>query len=248
MLLIDINNNTIMEFIIIIALIFLFSYFIESVFGFGGTIIALTMLSFLIDAKNMVYLGIYAAIIANIVIILTDRKSFSKKVFISMFPISIIGTVIGVFLFVHLSNILLLKLFALFLLIFAIKSLIFDNLKLNKNPAQKIILFFGGFIQGIFGTGGPLSVIGIRDSFSNKSELRTTIAVLFLVFNTVRVLQLYAQNSFPILYVASFWWIVLVVPLAIIMGYAVHIKINEKYFRLGVSLFILIASIILLVR
>lgn len=237
-----------MELGIIIALIFFTAFLIESVFGFGGLIISFTMLSFLIDTKDMIFLGLYVGTIASAFVIITDHKSFSKKVFLKIFPIALTGTILGVLLFSFLSDIILLKIFALFLFVFSIKSLFFDK---NKKPnilLQKTFLFFGGFLQGLFGTGGPFTVIAIRDKFSNKSELRTTMAFFFITFNIIRVIQLTLQNSSDYTYIASYWWLAFVLIFAITIGYKIHLKVNEHYYKIGINVLILLASIILFFR
>ncbi|GAF94873.1 unnamed protein product, partial [marine sediment metagenome] len=214
----------------------------------GGLVISFTVLSFLLETKDMIFLGLYVATIASTFVIITDHKSFSKKMFVFMFPIAFVGTILGVLLFSYLSNIILLKVFALFLLIFSLKSLFFDKVDIKNLFFQRIFLFFGGLLQGLFGTGGPFTVMAIKDKFSNKSQLRTTMASFFIVFNLVRVVQLTIQGSFDADYILSYWWLVFVLFVSIYTGYKIHLKINEHYFKLGINTLILFASIVLLVR
>ena len=91
-----------MEIIFIVAVVFFLAFLIESIFGFGGLVISFTILSFFIDTKNMIFLGLYVSIVASVFVIVTDHKSFSKKVFLSMVPIALLGSIIGVFLFSYL--------------------------------------------------------------------------------------------------------------------------------------------------
>ena len=234
-----------MELFIIIALVFFFAFIIESIFGFGGLVISFTILSFFLDTRDMIFLGLYVGVVASVFVVITDYKSFSKKTFLFMFPIALVGTIIGVFLFDYLSNFLLLKFFAIFLFIFSIKSLFFDNLKFSNKFSQKIMLFFGGLLQGIFGT---FTVMAVKDKFSNKSELRTTMALFFIIFNLIRVIQLSIQGSFDYVLIVSYWWLCIVLLFAVLIGYRIHVKFNEKYFKLGINILILIASIILMIK
>ena len=83
--------------------------------------ISFTVLSFFMNTKNMVFLGLYVATVASLFVMATDYKSFSKKIFFEMFPLAFLGTIIGVLLFSVVSNIILLKIFAAFLFLFSVK-------------------------------------------------------------------------------------------------------------------------------
>lgn len=237
-----------MELILIIALVFFVAFLIESIFGFWGLVISFAILSFFMDTKDMIFLWMYVATVASVFIIFTDYKSLSKKVFFEMFPIAFIATVIWVFLFDYLSNILLLKFFAWFLLIFSIKSLFFDSLETKNKIFQKITLFFGGLLQGLFWTGWPFTVMAIKDKFKNKSELRTTMALFFIIFNIIRAIQLSFQGAFDYEYIMSYWWLAFILLISTLIGYKIHLKFNEKYFKYWINILILLASIILLLK
>jgi len=237
-----------MELVLIIALVFFIAFLIESIFGFGGLIISFTILSFLMETKDMIFLGLYVGIIASTFVIITDYKSFSKKIFFVMFPIALVGTILGVLLFSSLPNIILLKIFAIFLLVFALKSLFFEKVAIENILFQRTFLFFGGLLQGLFGTGGPFTIMAIKNKFSHKSELRTTMAVFFLVFNIVRAIQLTIQNAFDYSSILSYWWLVFVLLVSVGIGYKIHLKFNEHYFKIGINVLILFASVVLLFR
>jgi len=237
-----------MELFIVIAIVFFLAFFAESILGFGGLIISFTILSFFIDTKDMIFLGLYAATIASIFVVITDYKSFSRKVFLQMFPIALIGTVIGVFLFSSSSNLILLKVFAVFLILVALKSIFFDTITFKSSMLQKSILFIGGVLQGMYGTGGPFSVVAIKDRFRHKSELRTTMAVFFIVFNSIRAIQLTIQNSFDFSIISQFWWLLFPIAVAIFIGYKVHVNVPENSFKKIVNWVILVAAIVLLLK
>lgn len=236
-----------MELVIIIFLAFFIAYVIESIFGFGGLVISITILSFFMDIKELIYIGMFIGIIASLSVLLTDNKSFSKKVFIYLFPLAFLGTVIGVFLLSSLSNQIVLKVFGVFLFAFAIKSLFFENMNIKDKLFQNMFIFIGEITQGIFGTGGPFTVMGIKDKFKSKSELRTTMAVFFILFNIIRIIQLWIQDSLNYYPILNYWWISIAVILGILIGYIPHLKISEKYFKKGINVLLLFASIIIII-
>ncbi|MCH2189270.1 sulfite exporter TauE/SafE family protein [Candidatus Gracilibacteria bacterium] len=234
-----------MDIVYIIMMIFFIAFFIESIFGFGGLVISFALLGFFIDIKHAVYLGLYIGIIGSIFILISDYKSLSLQRFREMFVLAFIGVIIGTFIFDFFSSDILLKIFSIFLCVFAVKNLFFPNLNPTTLLFKNSLLFSGGLLQGIFGTGGPFSVLAMKNSFKNKSELRTTMALFFIFFNIVRGIQLWIQGNFEYQIIIDYYWLAFVLLGAIILGYQVHVKISERFFHLGINYILLISSILL---
>ena len=66
---------------ILITIFFCLGFFIESIIGFGGGLIAYAILGFFMDIKQMILSGLYIGTCSSAYIIVTDHKSFSKKIF-----------------------------------------------------------------------------------------------------------------------------------------------------------------------
>jgi uncharacterized protein len=215
---------------LLIGLAFCFGFFMESIIGFGGTLVAFSILGFFIDIKELVLIGIYIATCASIFVISSDYKSFNVKIFFQSFPLSLLGTILGVTFFVKTSSNILLTMFAIFLIILSIKVTFFDNIVMH-GYISKLIIVVGGFSQGVFGIGGPFFAIALKNKFQNKSELRATLGGFFIIFNMVRVIQLLLQNHFSVRFFADYWWVPLPLCLAIYLGHKVHRIISEKGFK-----------------
>lgn len=212
------------------GLAFCFGFFIESIIGFGGTLVAFSILGFFVDIKELILIGIYIATCASIFVISSDYKSFNHKIFFKSFPLCLVGTILGVTFFLKTSSGILLTLFALLLVILSLKVMFFDNMAIH-GVLSKLILVAGGFSQGVFGIGGPFFAIALKSRFQNKSELRTTLAGFFIIFNMIRVIQLMLNNNFHIKFFADYWWVPLPLCLAIYLGHRVHHIISERGFK-----------------
>ena len=237
-----------MDISLIVAIVFFIWFLIVSIFGFWGLILSFTILSFFMDTKEMIFVGLYASTIAQFFVVCTDPKSFSKTEFLSIFPTALIATIIGVFIFTFFSSILLLKIFAVFLMILSIKSLFFDTIKATNKYIKHILLFIGGILQGIFGTWQPFAVMAMKNSFKNKSELRTTMSAFLVIFNIIRSIQLGIQGNFEYEPILQYWWLPLILLAAVIIGHRIHVKCSEYYFKLGIDILILFCSIVLLLK
>lgn len=220
---------------VIISLSFFLGFFVESILGFGGGLIAYSILGFFLDIKSMILAGLYIGTLSSAHIAISDLKSLDKKIFKSVLPISLIGTILGVIFFTKFSPEILALCFGILLIFLAVKILFFDQYNFPKIFQKKLILI-GGITHGAFGTGGPFWVNALKDDFKNKSNLRTTMAVIFVVFNLVRIAQLGLENQLELKFFAEIWWTIIPVFVAIKLGHLVHIKINEEIFKKGIAL------------
>ncbi len=219
-----------MSVALLIATSFSLGFFVESIVGFGGGLIAYAILGFFIDLKIMILAGLYIGTLSSTYIAYTDFKSFDKKIFKSLIPLCLAGTIFGVFIFSKFSSQNLSLIFGILLILLAVKNIFFDKFTFPKIFKQKL-LFIGGMSQGAFGIGGPFVANALKDDFKNKSTFRTTLAVFFVVFNLVRFVQLSLQGEIKPEFFAEIWWTVIPVFLAIQVGYGVHLKISEDVFK-----------------
>lgn len=228
--------------IALIALIFCFGFFIESIVGFGGTLVAFAILGYFLDIKDLILLGLYIATTASIYVVASDYKSLQKEIFLKSLPYCLIGTILGIILFVYLSSAVLLKVFAIFLIILSLKTFFFDKIKFHKILLNKLLIV-GGLNHGLFGIGGPFFVAVLKNQFKCKSELRATMAVFFISFNAVRYIQLALTGNFNNELFLQFWWIPLPLAVAIYLGHKIHLKISEKFFKHAIASLTLISGI-----
>jgi hypothetical protein len=219
-----------MSIAVLIAISFSLGFFVESIIGFGAALIAYSILGFFMDVKEMILAGLYIGTCCSFYIAITGRKSFDKKIFMSLMLLSLIGTMIGVFIFAKISSATLSFIFGILLMLLAAKIIFFDKFTFPKIFKNKLI-FIGGLSQGAFGVGGPFWVNALQKDFKNKSGLRATMAVTFVTFNLIRFVQLWLQNELRPEFFYNIWWVVIPVFIMIHLGYHVHLKISEVFFK-----------------
>lgn len=223
----DFSQNYLM-----ISLCFAFGFFFESIFGFGGGLIAYSILAFFVDLKLAILCGLYVGTLASLQILFGALKGFNSKIFFNLLPIALIGSLLGSFVFSDVSSKNLSLFFGILLLILAIRTYFFESYKFPKIFKQKLLLI-GAFCQGIFGVGGPFVVNAISNDFKNKSELRTTMAAYFLFCNLARFIQLSASQKLNLEFLNHSWWIFMPVYASIWLGHKFHLKIKETSFKKG---------------
>jgi uncharacterized membrane protein YfcA len=226
----------------LIAISFSIGFFIESIIGFGGGLIAYSILGFFIDFKQMILAGIYIGTCSSAYIFFGDRKNFDKKIFISALPLSIIGTIIGVIIFAKFPTKILTSIFGILLFFLSVKIMFFDKYIFPRFFKEKLILI-GGISQGAFGIGGPFWVSALQKNFKNKSNLRTTLAAFFAGFNIIRLIQLYLQGQLHLDFFINILWTIIPVFIAIKLGHKIHLRINENYFKKGIAIMTIFAAV-----
>ncbi len=232
----------------LIILVLSVAFFCESVIGFGGLLIALSVLSFFVEIKILTPTIIYVGFIASIIVLCTDRKTINWSLIVkNIIPISFTGTILGVMLFNYASEVILLKVFAIFLIIVTVKSLIFSKLKLIK-IFRTPLLFLGGVAHGLFSIGGPFTILAVKDEFKSKNSLRSTMAVYFAFFNFIRFLQLTYLKKYEISEYFAMWWLIFPIFLAVLLGYRIHLKLPEDLFKKIINLLLLLAGLIYIIK
>jgi uncharacterized membrane protein YfcA len=227
---------------LLIATSFSIGFLVESIIGTGGGLIAYAILGFFMDIKAMILAGLYIGTCSSSYIIYTDHKSFNKKILLSILPICLAGTIIGVFIFNAFSPKILSFILGLLLILMTIKGVFFDKSVLPKFLKNKL-LFISGISHGAFGIGGPFVVSALQKDFKNKSELRTTMAAYFAFFNIVRIAQLAIQGQLNLDFFIKIWWVIIPVFMAIKLGHKIHLAISEEFLKKAILLVIFLAGI-----
>jgi uncharacterized membrane protein YfcA len=124
--------------------------------------------------------------------------------------------------------------FGWLLLFLAAKTIFFDKFKLPKHLTS-LTLTIGGVSQGIFGIGGPFFAVALKDSFKNKSQMRTTLATFFVSYNVIRITQIYVHTEVDVSVFLDLWWIPAPLAISIHLGHLAHKKLSEGVFKKAVA-------------
>lgn len=231
---------------IIIAL----AFFGESIFGFGGGLIAIPLLSLLIGVKDAVTLVLIFQLLMGLMIWKSHRHinwRAAKPMTLSV----IVGTVIGTILLSN-ANAAILQLFlAASIFVFLVKTLWFNGFTLGRKAtttAATTAGLSGGLFQGLVGTGGPVLTMYLSAVIKQKLSLRATLIYLFFVTSVVRLGVSIPNHLFTerVLHLT-----LIMLPLflvAIYTGQHLHQKVSEKYYRLGIYVILGGSAILLLTK
>ena len=230
---------------VVISLIACLAYGIESIFGFGGTIIFLGISGLLYDFNTLIKIAMVVGLASGLAVLIQSYKHLSYYHLFNILLLTLPGALIGTYLIDYLASQILIKAFAVMLISYGFFNLIWPKILIPKIIKNSIIIL-GGLIQGIFTIGGPFVLMGYKDNFENKQELRSTMAGYFFLINSLRAIFFILIGGSYTEIVISYYPIAILVMISVWLGYLVHRKIPDIMFKNIIIIAITIIGIIIL--
>ena len=180
------ESLTLLQWIATAAILFA-AYFVRGIAGFGSALVAVPLLALMLPLTLVVpvivlldYLGSASHGIGN-------RHHIQWGELWPQLPFTLIGIVTALYLLRELEAGLLTTALGLFVIGYALYSLLplpaLRGSKLWAAPSG----FFAGLVGSLFGTGGPFTVIYLTLRGLEKAAFRGTIATVFLIDGGMRL-------------------------------------------------------------
>lgn len=238
------------EHIAATSAILLAAYFIRGITGFGSGLIAVPLLALYLPLTFVVPFMLLLDFTASIVIGGYNLKLVRMREVLMLIPFGVVGVFAGTHLLVNLPQTPMLIILALFIFVFAIRSLLYLH-------GNKIISAWwsipaalsGGTVGALFGTGGPPYVIYLTHRIHNKSDLRATLTALFFTEGVTRIISFVLAG----LLMSRDVWLAYVAALPVILGglylgSRVHLGISASQMTRLVGMLLLVSSLSLLFK
>lgn len=226
--------------------ILFFAYFIRGIAGFGSALIAMPILTLQLDFSLVVPLICLLDYIASLSQGIKGRQYIQYRDLWPLLPFTLAGVFFGVYLLAHLETRIMGLGLAVFIITFAIYSLLplppFNGRRGWAIPAG----FLGGTVGAVFGTGGPFYVIYYRLRGLDKSQFRATISLSFAIDGTMRIVAFIVGGFIkgqtllilvvllPVMFLGLYW------------GGKAHVQISQQGFVRLVSTILLLSGLVLL--
>jgi uncharacterized membrane protein YfcA len=232
------------------AAILLAAYLIRGITGFGSGLVAVPMLALFLPLPFVVPLVLLLDFTASLVIGgLTLQRVQWGEVGV-LVPFGIVGVVIGTSLLVNLPKAPMLIVLALFVLAFAVRSLL--NLHGNRPISRWWAIpasLTGGTVGGLFGTGGPPYIIYLAHRVRDKGDMRATLSALFFAEGLARIVSFLVAG----LLLTADVWVAYLLALPLMLGalYAgghVHVGLSQAQMARLIGMLLLVAGASLLFK
>lgn len=234
--------------LLIIALGIFLGFFIQTVIGFAGALIALPILLLgtgLSDAIS--YISIFY-FLSSVYLVKKEWKDIDKKIIVKLAFTSILGLALGIAILNYGNPLFLKKGLGIFIILYVVYSALFKG-KINNTPSLEYVLgIFGGFFSGLFSTGGPLFVIVVKNG---TRDIKTFRATMFGVLGLVSIVRIPMISMSGILKLSHLYYAIFIFPffvLALFLGKKMYLKLNENLLKKTVLIALLFSGVLLIIR
>jgi len=246
-MLLDTLQLTPVQLVFSVFIIFL-SYMIKGLSGFGSGLVAIPLLALFLPITMIVPLLGLLSYSGTIMQSMHLRKQVVWRDMLPLIPFSLMGIAIAVWLLVNVNEIILIRVLGIFVLIYALYSLL---PRPNYQGGRKWAIVagsFGGMVGALFGTGGPFYVIYLNMRRLDKGPFRATIAMVFLVDGGARILGYSVSGLYTMQVLGMLLMLLPVLFLGMYVGHSLHLKIEQTRFNQLISFLLMISGIMLLYK
>lgn len=234
--------------LVLLTLVAVLTYTFEIVFGLAGTILLLTALTWLYDAKTLVIYSTLPQILVATIGLLRSPRTVRLEVLAGMIGFAVLGGVVGLVLFELFSvTVFQLLLAATVTLSGTYMVAAPGRLKLTP-PLARSLDTLAGFSQALFGISGPVAMTRIMATFDDKTTVRNYALAFFLALNLFRAGGYVANGTFTPAILEMMMWSAPFLVAALWFGNHLHFRVNEQWFRRVVAWVILIGGVSLFFR
>jgi uncharacterized membrane protein YfcA len=234
--------------LIALTIVCILTYTFEIVFGLAGTVILLTALTWLYDAKTLVIYSALPQVLVAGIGLLRSPRTVRLDFLAGMLVFAGMGGLAGLYLFYQFPLPLFQMLLAATITLFGIYLVVSPN-RFRLTPAlARLLDTLAGFSAALFGISGPVTMTRLMATFSDKTIIRNYAFAFFLSLNLFRVGGYLLNGTFtrPIVemmlvsgpFIAAALW----------HSNQLHFHVNEKLFRRVVAWVVLFGGVSLFFR
>lgn len=241
---------------ILLVLIVLVAYTTEALAGFGSMVIALTLGAHLYPIETLVPVLVPLDVMLNAYIVSRHHGHVAWRFFFKRIaPLMGIGLGVGIAVASSLEGRQLRLAFGVMVVLLSAAEISRQLRPYRKGPAavmggvtSAVCMTGAGMIHGIYATGGPLLVYAVGRSSLSKSAFRSTLATVWLTFNSVLIASFALRGQLGTAEARKIGTFLPVLVVGVVLGEWGHRRIDERRFRLVVFSLLLIAGASILAR
>lgn len=234
--------------ILVVGLGIFLGFFIQTLIGFAGALIALPILLLAVGLQEAIaYISIFY-LYSSGYLIAQEWRNIDRKIIIKLSIATIIGVLLGIWVLAHGKPVFLKKALGIFILVYAFYT-IYSKDKVFKQPKLEFLFgLAGGFFSGLFSTGGPLYVIVVKNSAVTMKTFRATMFGILGLITVIRIPALYKAEILTMEQVRYSFYIVPFFILSIYLGKKAYAKLNETVLKNGVLALLFLSGIMLVFK
>ena len=235
----------------LLAALVCFAFATETALGFGAMILSLALGAQLVPLDALLPTVLPLNVALSLTLLARTWRSIDRRfLFRRLVPPMIVGVPLGIAAFAKLPRDLLVRGFGAFVILLATGELIQAWRKapatMLRRPLRVVLLVLGGAIHGAFATGGPLIVYVASREVPDKHAFRATLTALWSLLGIVVAISLGAAGKLTTATLTGSALLFVPCGLGLVVGEAVHRRVDAKHLRIAVFVLLLVAGALLL--
>jgi uncharacterized membrane protein YfcA len=239
--------------LLILSTVLAIGIFVETVAGFGGTLLALALGTRWFALEPMLAWFIPLNLLLSLILAIrgraeVDRRALGRRILPLILPGLAVGTALAWVIVADAARVV----FAGVVVAIALVEL---RAQLRPQPptgpmrpaVERTYLVGAGLVHGLFGTGGPLAVAAISRAMPTKTAMRATLAVLWLTLNVLVLVRLVARDFLDLATLAGSAALIPALAAGLGLGELVHRRVSERAFRRATAGLLLVCGAVVLV-
>ena len=229
--------------------ILIVAYTFRGVTGFGSGLIATPLLALFLPLTFIIPFMSILDMSASLTHVMHTRQHISWKTILKAIPFAFIGVPIGLFVLQSIDTLILVKGLGIFIILFAIYSLISPKIKKSDSIIWPAFGgFFGSLVGAMFGTGGPFYVFYFQLQQLDKSVFRATCAAVFLIDGLIRATGFTISGFYTSTVLLNIAYALPIMFLAMYIGNHLHTNITQRTFQKAIGVFLIFSGFALLFK
>ena len=234
--------------LITLTIVCIITYTFEIVFGLAGTIVLLTALTWLYDAKTLVIYSTLPQILVASIGLLRSPRTIRLDVLAGMLGFAAIGALAGLYLFYQFPVPLFQIFLAATITVFGVYLIVSPN-RLRLTPAlARALDTLAGFSAALFGISGPITLTRLMATFPDKTVVRNYAFAFFLSLNLFRVGGYVLNGTFTVQILEMMLVSGPFIAVALWYSNQLHFRVPEALFRRVVAWVVLLGGVSLFFR
>jgi len=235
--------------LILVGLILFFATMVRSVFGFGGGLIAMPLLTLIIGVQTAAPIAAALNTFNALFILLFSWRKVDISSAWRLVLASMCGIPLGLLLLTKVYEALVTGILAVVIILFSVYNLIKPQVKarVNKHTAY-IFGFFAGILGAAYNANGPLAVIFGTLRKWPADSFRATLQAYFFPVGIVILLGQGASGLITQEVIQYSWILLPMLFLGLFVGDKINKSMSLASFERGVHLFLIATAVFMLVK
>jgi uncharacterized membrane protein YfcA len=234
--------------LILLTLVAMLTYTFEIVFGLAGTILMLTALTWLYDAKTLVIYSTLPQILVGTIGLARSPRTVRWPVLVGMLGFAAVGGLFGLFRFYRFETALFQHLLASIITVFGLWLIMAPGRIALTTRQARVLDAVAGMSQALFGISGPVAMTRLMATFGDKTVVRNYALAFFLALNVLRTIGYLANGTLTPAVGRMMAFSAPLLGVTLWYGNHLHFRVNEKLFRRVVAWVILVGGVSLFFR